>query len=596
MRVADYVADFIYSELHVNHIFNLVGAGNMHLSDGIVSHGKIKTICTHHEQTSSMALESYSRATENFGVGFFTTGPGCTNAITGLAGAWQDSVPCLYISGQVKKSDTTHNSGVPGLRQFGVQELNIIPIVESISKYSVVLNEPEKVRYELEKAVYIAKSGRPGPVWIDIPLDVQSAIIEPSTLEKFIPTEQQKPVINTKDISDLVALLEQSKRPTIIAGRGVRISKAIDILKKFTDTFEIPVVTPYLGIDNMTSETPQNIGTIGIKGTRAANLAMQNSDLLICIGSSLNTSAIGYDYDKFAKEAKKIVIDIDKTSHLKKSISIDLLIHSDAKIALIKLLELCVNSKLHTFSNWFNQCISWKTKYPVCLPEYHILKDYVNPYVFLEELSKQASKNDIFVSDASSAFTVSQGLKLKEHQRYISSAGLSTMGYALPASIGISVATGNRVIAISGDGSLQLNIQELQTVVEYNLPIKLFVINNDGYHSIRVTQEKYFNKRFVGESSQSGLSFPNILKVADAYGIKSIRVNQHEKLASVIHTVLDYDGPMICDIMVPRDLTVMPSVSSKINADGSMSSRPLEDMYPFLDRDEYRKNLYIKES
>ena len=232
MRVADYVADFIYSELHVNHIFNLVGAGNMHLSDGIVSHGKIKTICTHHEQTSSMALESYSRATENFGVGFFTTGPGCTNAITGLAGAWQDSVPCLYISGQVKKSDTTHNSGVPGLRQFGVQELNIIPIVESISKYSVVLNEPEKVRYELEKAVYIAKSGRPGPVWIDIPLDVQSAIIEPSTLEKFIPTEQQKPVINTKDISDLVALLEQSKRPTIIAGRGVRISKAIELITR----------------------------------------------------------------------------------------------------------------------------------------------------------------------------------------------------------------------------------------------------------------------------------------------------------------------------------------------------------------------------
>jgi len=280
MRVADYIANFIYEELHVNHVFNLVGAGNMHLSDGVVSHGKIKTICTHHEQTSSMALESYSRVTENFGVGFFTTGPGCTNAITGLAGAWQDSVPCLYISGQVKRTDTTYNSGVPKLRQFGVQELNIIPIVDSISKYSIMLNDPEKIRYELEKAVYIAKSNRPGPVWIDIPLDVQSAIIEPSKLEKFIPTEPQKPPTDIEGISQLVSLLKQSKRPTIIAGRGIRISKAIDLLTKFSDDFGIPIVTPYLGIDNLIFENSHNIGTIGIKGTRAANLDMQNFELV----------------------------------------------------------------------------------------------------------------------------------------------------------------------------------------------------------------------------------------------------------------------------------------------------------------------------
>ena len=595
MRVADYVANFIYDELHVSHVFNLVGAGNMHISDGIVCHGKIKTISTHHEQTSSMALESYSRATENFGVGFFTTGPGCTNAITGLVGAWQDSVPCLYISGQVKRSDTTYNSGVPGLRQFGVQELDIIPIVKSISKYSIMVNEPEKIRYELEKAVYIAKSGRPGPVWIDIPLDVQSATIEPETLEKFIPTEQQKPVTSIEEISELLSLLKQSKRPTIIAGRGIRISKAIDILKKFTDDFGIPVVTPYLGIDNMMFENSHNIGTIGIKGTRAANLAMQNCDLLISIGSSLNTSAIGYDYDKFARDAKKVVIDIDKTSHKKKSISIDLLINSDAKNALTVLLGLAKNSGLNNYSDWLKQCVLWKEKYPVCLPEYYNLKEYVNTYVFLEELSKQTSTNDIFVSDASTAFSVSQGLKLKGNQRYIASAGLSTMGYALPASIGISVATDDRVIVIAGDGSIQLNIQELQTIVEYNLPIKLFVISNDGYHSIRVTQEKYFNKRFVGESSQSGISFPDIVKIGNAYGIKSIRVNQHEKLARVIDDVLNYDGPIICDVVVPRDLMVMPSVSSKINEDGSMSSRPLEDMFPFLDRTEYRNNLYVKE-
>lgn len=595
MRLADYVANFIYSELGVHHVFNLVGAGNMHLSDGIASHGKIKTICTHNEQTSSMALESYSRATENFGVGLFTTGPGCTNAITGLAGAWMDSVPCLYLSGQVKRTDTTYNTDVPELRQFGVQELNIVPIVESISKYSIMLNDPQKIRYELEKAVFIAKSGRPGPVWIDIPLDVQSAIIDPDTLEKFIPNEPSKPSTNIQDISKLVSLLKQSKRPTIIAGRGVRISKAIDLLTKFTDDFGIPIVTPYLGIDNLLFENPHNIGTIGIKGTRAANLAMQNCDLLITIGSSLNTSAIGYDYDKFAKEAKKVVIDISKASHQKGNFGIDLLINSDAKDAMTILLELSTNSGLNDFSDWLKQCVLWKEKYPVCMPEYYDLKGQVNTYVFLELLSKHSANDDIFVSDASAAFSVSQGLKLKSNQRYIASAGMSTMGYALPASIGISAATGKRVIAISGDGSIQLNIQELQTVLEYKLPIKLFVINNDGYHSIRVTQEKYFNKRFIGESPRSGLSFPDILKVGEAYGIKSVRVSEHDKLEQIIDEVLNYDGPIICDIMVPRDLMVMPSVSSKINEDGSMSSRPLEDMFPFLDRDEYRKNLYTKE-
>jgi acetolactate synthase I/II/III large subunit len=594
VRVADYVADFIYDELHVHHIFNLVGAGNMHLSDGIVSHGKIKTICTHNEQTSSMALESYSRATENFGVGFFTTGPGCTNAITGLAGAWQDSVPCLFLSGQVKKADTTYNSGVPDLRQFGVQELNIIPIVESISKYSIMLTDPEMIRYELEKAVYIAKSGRPGPVWIDIPLDVQSALIDPTKLKKFIPTDPQKPSIDIEDMSKLISLLKQSKRPTIIAGRGVRISKAINLLSEFADYFKIPIITPYLGIDNLTFDNPNNIGTIGIKGTRAANLAMQNCDLLISIGSSLNTSAIGYDYDKFAPEAKKVVIDISKTSHQKKNIQIDLLINSDAKDTLRILLE-SKKTGLNDYSDWLKQCILWKEKYPVCMIDYYNLKDAVNTYVFLDLLSKHSANDDVFVSDASAAFSVSQGIKLKSTQRYIASAGLSTMGYALPAAIGVSVATGNRVIAISGDGSIQLNIQELQTVLEYNLPIKLFVINNDGYHSIRVTQDKYFNKRFIGESPRSGLSFPDIVKVGEAYGIKSVRVSEHEKLEQVIEEVLNYDGPVICDIMVPRDLMVMPSVSSKINDDGSMTSRPLEDMFPFLERDEYRKNLYIKE-
>jgi acetolactate synthase-1/2/3 large subunit len=598
MRVADFVANYIYEELGVHHVFALTGAGIMHLTDGLASHPKLKTICVHHEQTASMALEAYSRATENFGVGYFTTGPGSTNAITGLGGAWQDSVPCLFISGQVKRVEAAYNSGISKLRQFGVQELNIIPVVESLCKYAIMLNEPSKVRYELEKAIHVAKSGRPGPVWIDIPMDVQATIIDPSNLEKFVPSKDDKPVLDSKQIKTLVDFLKQAKRPVIIAGRGVRLAGAIDSLSKLVSEFGIPVVTPFLGVDNMRHDDPRYVGKTGVKGDRPANFAMQNSDLVIAIGTSLHVSVIGYDYTQFAREAKKVVIDIDETSHRKKTINIDLFIKSDAKDALDALINSSKESGLNNYSDWLKQCNVWKEKYKVCLSEYKNTKDAINSYVFIDQLSKQASEGDIFVSDAGGTFyAVSQAVQLtKPRQRYITSGAMATMGFTLPAAIGISVATGGkRVLAITGDGSLQLNIQELQTVIEYKLPIKLFVLNNDGYQSIRVSQNNYFNKRFIGESSQSGISFPDTLKIADAYGIKAVRVSDYKQLPKVIDDVLSYDGPIICEVIVPRDQQIVPTVSSRVNEDGSMSSRPLEDMFPFLDRDEYRSNLYVKE-
>jgi len=596
MRVADFVSKFILEELGVEHVFTLTGAGIMHLTDGLASNKKLKTICPHHEQTASMALEAYSRATENFGVGIFTTGPGSTNAITGLAGAWQDSVPCLFISGQVKVAEASSQTGIKKLRQFGVQELDIIPIVESITKYAVTITQPEKIRYELEKAVHIAKSGRPGPVWIEIPMDIQSAIID-DDLEKFETEQKEKPKIDKNQIELIVELLQKSKRPIIISGQGVRISGAIELLSKLVKLFKIPVVTPYLGIDTIRHDDESYIGKTGVKGERAANLAMQNSDLILSIGSSLHVSVIGYNYQQFAREAKKIIVDIDKITHSKRTINIDQFVHGDARDFLNLLLEQLTDKNSLNYTSWLEKCNYWKEKYPTCLPEYKNTKNEINSYFFIDQVCKNSKEGDIFVADAGGTFyAVSQAITLtKPNQRYIPSSAMATMGYSLPAAIGISAATGNRVISFTGDGSLQQNIQEFQTLIEYNLPVKLFVLNNDGYHSIRTSQTNYFEKRYIGESSQSGISFPDTVKIAEVYGIKAFRINQPSKINDIVNQVLDYDGPVICDVIVPREQEIIPTVASRVNDDGSMSSRPLEDMYPFLDRKEYKNNLFVKE-
>ena len=596
MRVADFVANFIVDELNVKQVFTITGAGIMHLTDGLVCNKKLQTICPHHEQTASMALEAYSRASENFGVGIFTTGPGCTNAITGLAGAWQDSVPCLFISGQVKLAEASSQSGIKKLRQFGVQELDIIPIVESITKYAVTVTQPEKIRYELEKAVHIAKSGRPGPVWVEIPMDVQSAKIT-HELEKFEIKQSEKPKINEKQIELIIGLLQNVKRPIIISGQGVRIAGAIELLAKFIKLFKIPVVTPYLGIDTIRHDEGYYIGKTGVKGERAANLAMQNSDLVLSIGSSLHVSVIGYNYKQFAREAKKIVIDIDEITHKKQTIDIDQFVHADAKDFLNILIKKSMENKIPKYTSWLKKCNEWKNRYPTCLDNYKNTKNAINSYFLIDQVCKNSKAGDIFVSDAGGTFyAVSQAVTLtKPNQRYIPSSAMATMGYSLPAAIGIAVATENRVIAFTGDGSLQQNIQEFQTLKEYNLPVKLFVLNNDGYHSIRTSQTNYFQKRYIGESSKSGISFPDTLKIAKAYGIKAIRINQPSQIPNTINKVLNHEGPVVCDVIVPREQEIIPTVASRVNDDGTMSSRPLEDMYPFLDRKEYQNNMIVKE-
>lgn len=594
VRVADYIAKFI-CDYGVKHLFMLSGGGIMYLTDGLACNKDLQVVCCHHEQAASMALEAYSRASGHFGVGYFTTGPGATNAITGLAGAWLDSVPCLFISGQVKRKEAVYNARIAGLRQFGVQEINILPIVESITKYSVIINNPEDIKYHLEKAVYLSKEGRPGPVWLDIPLDVQGAIIEPADLKGFT-SPKKKNGISSTDIKQVVQYVKSTSRPVILAGQGIRISGAIDDLLEFVGKYNIPVVTTYLGIDVIDNSHPQYVGRIGIKGDRAGNLAIQNSDLLIVIGSSLPVAEIGYDYTQFAREAKIIIVDIDTSSHKKNTINIDLLIESDAKEFVNKLSQLLDKQRVFFDNKWLDTCISWRNKYPVCLPEYNELKDKINIYYFIDKLSKKLNADDVVVTDAGSAFFVgSQCVKIKKGMRYITSGGFATMGYSLPASIGVSVALDKkRVMCITGDGSFQQNIQELQTVVHYRLPLKIFILNNDGYLSIRITQEKHFDKRFIGESSLSGTSFPDSEKIAKAYGIKFVRVSDNSKLDTVLDEILGYNGPVICEIMTPRKQLQIPTVASEKKDNGTMVSKPLEDMYPFLDRDEFKKEMIVK--
>lgn len=593
MRVADYIAERIYKE-GVKDVFMVSGGGMMFLSDGIAMHPHLKAVCNHHEQASAMAAVTYSRYTENFGVAYVSTGCGATNAITGLLDAWQDSVPCLFISGQVKKKETTRNSGLK-LRQVGTQEADIISIVEPITKYAVMVNDPNEIAYHVEKAIYLAKNGRPGPVWLDVPMDVQSANIEIKNLKKFSPSEikkEYKEVPTSEEMEKIAKLILAAKRPVIIAGHGIRLAKALPELCKFIDTYRIPVVAPYLGVSNLPTSHKSYIGVIGIKGSRSGNLAVQNADLVISIGSKLSVTAIGYEYEMFAREAKIVVVDIDPVEHKKKTIKIDLFINADAK-EFLKRLKISGSLDI---KKWSDICLGWKTKYPVCLPEYANSKKGISFYYFTDLLSKKMKSDTVVISDAGSAFYVTtQGIHIKGKQRYITPGGQAEMGYTLPGSIGASVARGRKeAIGITGDGSFQMNIQELQTIAHYKLPIKLFIWNNNGYLSIKTTQNKFFNGRLIGANAESGVSLPDTKKIADAYGIKYFKLVKSSTLEKDLEKVLAYVGPAICEVMCIENDTVIPTASSKKREDGTMVSKPLEDMFPFLDREEFLDNMIVK--
>jgi len=595
------LSDFIFKYLAdygVKHVFMLTGGGAMHLNDSVGKEHRIHYICNHHEQASAIAAEGYARVSGEIGVACVTTGPGGTNAITGALGQWLDSIPALYISGQVRFDMTIASTGLP-LRQLGDQEINIVDIVRPITKYAVMVTDPQSIRFHLEKALHLATSGRPGPVWLDIPMNIQAAMIEESSLEGYAPTREDKVEFDGSKIETIVtAVLDKIKsaqRPVILAGAGIRLAGAYDLFHEVAGKLGIPVLTAWDAIDLMHDEHPLYFGRPSTVGQRGANFIFQNADLLLSLGCRLNTRQIGYSFDSVARGAYKIIVDIDPVELSKPTLKADLPIHCDVRPFLEAINKKCDAQTLPQKQDWLAWCKARKDRYPTVLPEYLNNKNRVNPYVFCDVLSDCLDEQDIIVSSNGSACVIPiQSLRLKKGQRHIVNSGCAAMGFGLPAAIGACFANHNRrVICLDGDGSIQLNIQELQTVAHHRLPLKIFLFNNDGYLSIRTTQHNFFNGHLVGESSQSGVTFPDMVKIADAYGIKTYSILEQHEAAEKIELAIQCPGPVLCDVFIQPDQLVVPRTSSQRLADGRMVSKPLEDMYPFLSREEFLSNMII---
>ncbi|OGS03964.1 MAG: thiamine pyrophosphate-binding protein [Elusimicrobia bacterium RIFOXYA2_FULL_47_53] len=593
IKLSDYVAQFIAAQ-GVKHVFMVPGGGAMHLNDSFGHNRDFEFVCNHHEQASAMAAETYARISNNIGAALVTTGPGGTNAVTGVAGAWLDSTPCIFISGQVKRADLIGDLGV---RQNGVQEVDIVSIVKPITKYAVVVMDPNLIRYHLEKAAYLARNGRPGPVWLDIPLDVQASMIETDKLISF--SKSEIPVTaNSNDLSikaeQTIKLLNESSRPVIFLGNGVRLSNSIKDALTLLEKLKIPVLLTWPAMDMLPDDYELLVGRPGPVAPRGANFALQNSDLLISIGARLDIVVTGYAHDKFARAAKKVMVDIDKTELKKMKTTVDIPVCADAGAFIRELIKLAARISNVDRSPWINRCKEWKKKYPVVLPEYKEAKT-VSTYTFTDTLSDLLTGDDVIIPCSSGAGieTFLLAYKAKKGQRVVNTTALGSMGNGLPAAIGGCLASGRkRTICVDGDGGMQFNIQELDTMVRLKLPIKLFILNNGGYASIRTSQSRYFN-RLSGADSTSGLSLPNISNIASAYGLKVTKISDQSNLKKDIATVLETPGTVLCEIMTPFDEPRAPSMMSMQKPDGTMISKPLEDLWPFLEREEFLSNMII---
>lgn len=578
VRVADYVAQFLENK-GIQHVFEVTGGGAMFLNDA-VEQSKLTPIFCHHEQSCTMAAVGYTKVNNEVSVVISTTGCGSTNTITGVLDAWQDSHKLMVISGQVNKKDTTLLNPVP-LRKLGVQEANIVKIVDSITKYAVMIEDAQDIAYELEKAYHLCTTGRPGPVWIDIPLDIQSALIDVNNLRHYTPDPISK---NLSSISKFEHYLENSKRPIIIAGNGIHLSDSSESFKRFIEHYQIPVATTFLGVNLLEEDHPLYVGRVGLKGTRAGNFAVANSDLIISLGSSLSIPATGYQYHLFGREAKIIAVDIDKNEHLKNTVKIDEIIEED----LANFFTLPYKSNIPINSTWLDKCQTWKTKWPIFDRE-DIHK--LNMYSFSKTIS-ETTKNSTVVTDAGSAYYILAQSLL--HNQLILPSAQGEMGFALPAAIGAYLANPNTtVIGVTGEGSFQFNIQELQTIVHNNLPIKIFILNNGGYLSIKNTQTKFFNKRYSGTGPSSGVSFPDAEKIAYAYGIPFKRISTLKDLTKNIPSILNSDTYFLCEIMCPPDETIYPTSATLQTEDGKLVSQPLENMAPFLSKEEFENEMII---
>ena len=594
VKLSQYVMDFIAVQ-NVKHVFVLVGGGAMHLNDALGRCPGLKYVCNLHEQACAIAAEAYSRVTNHLSAVMVTTGPGSTNAVTGVTAAWLDSTPVIFISGQVKRADLKRDSGV---RILGVQEIDIVSIVRSITKYAVTIEDPATIRHHLEKAVHLALTGRRGPVWIDIPLDVQAAQIDPGALPGFAPPagpdKGNAAGQLRQEVGQFVQMLNGAKRPVLLAGNGVRAAGAKQIFVEIVESLGIPALVSPLGCDLIPSDHPLCFGRPGSLAPRGANFTLQNSDLLLVVGARLDMAMTAYAHERMARAAVKIMVDIDPAEIRKMKTPIHLPIVADAKAFLEEFKAQAGAVNCGGWEAWVQKCQEWKARYPLVLPEHRNMPGSLSMYHFSEALSDELAEGDVIAS-GSSGFAIEiflLCLNIKPGQRCFHNRGTGSMGFGLPAAIGAAVASGRRTICVDGEGGFQMNIQELATVERLGLPIKFFVANNDGYASIRASQSTYF-KQLVGADRTSGMTLPDLGAVTRAYGLPFARIADKTDLNRQIRAVLDTDGPVVCEVMVAPNEERTPRAASYIRADGSMGSKPLEDLFPFLDRDEFKQNMLV---
>jgi acetolactate synthase-1/2/3 large subunit len=597
IRLADYVMRTLVRH-GVTDTFIVTGGGAMHLNDAVGRCEGMRWLPNHHEQACAMAAQGYARLLNRPALVQVTTGPGGTNALTGVFGAFVDSLPMIVVSGQVKRETMMSSYPLP-LRQLGDQEVDIIAMARPVTKYAVCVTDPSTIRYHLERALHEATSGRPGPVWIDIPVDVQAAMVDESSMKGFTPAPvEPAPLTGPKlaaVVADIAARLAHAERPVIYAGSGVRLSGAADDFSRLVERLGIPVVTGFNGHDLIATGNPLFVGRPGTIGDRPGNFAVQNSDCVLVLGCRLNIRQVSYAWQNFARAAELIVVDIDAAELAKPTIKPALAVHANAREVIRMLLAVKWPGATAKHHAWVAWCAERKAKYPVVLPEYWMRENGVNPYCFGDALSKALAADDVIVTgDGTACIATFQSARLRTGQRLFSDSGCAPMGFDLPAAIGACVAHGRRrVTCVAGDGSIMLNVQELQTLRGHSLPVKLFIFNNDGYLSIRLTQENFFPGNAIGAGPASGVTFPDFGKLAAGFGLPFVRVTRNADLDAAIRSVLAHEGPVVCEVVLDALQPFSPRVSSKRLPDGTMVTAPLEDMFPFLSEAELAANMIV---
>jgi acetolactate synthase I/II/III large subunit len=592
IKVSDFIVNFLV-EKGIHDIFLVSGGGIMHLLDAVGRNPGMNYYCNYHEQACAISAEGYARVRTDVGACLVTVGPGGSNAISGMLGAWYDSIPMIVICGQVRRNIIADYTKV---RQIGPQEGNNLAMAKPVTKYASVILDANMIKYELELAYDKATRGRPGPVWLEIPLDIQDTEVDESLLPSYISEDvnlADKAQLQS-DVKKVIDMLQNAKRPLLLCGNGIHLSRAEQLLKELLEHLNIPVVLPDAAKDLIAEDHPRYMGIFGTAGQRRANFAVQNSDCILSLGAGLCIKKVGFNYQGFAPGARKIIVDIDEGQLYNQVIKADLPILADVRLFLEEMLEQLGKTPLQASDQWLEACSRWKARYPLIVDEYYDDHDHVNSYVFVNALSDLLTREDVVVA-GNGLDTVSyiQVFKVKEGQRAYTSINWGAMGWDLPLAVGTCIGSGKRrTICITGDGSLQWNVQELLTIKNYNLPVKIFLFNNQGYSSIRATQKTFYNGRFVGSDRNSGVGNPNFEYLAKAYGLEYTRIMNNDEIENGIRQTLMTRLPALCELNISAEQGITPKASSFVREDGTIESRPLEDMFPFLPREEIWENMH----